>query len=74
MKEEEQLLTPSEAAQLLRVPLSWIYDRTRREAIPLQRLGKYRRIPKTHLLRWVALGCPTNWREIPLESEGLPNE
>ena len=63
MNEAELLLTPAEAAKLLKIPLSWIYERTRKDAIPLHRLGKYTRIPREGLLKWAALGCPENWRE-----------
>jgi excisionase family DNA binding protein len=64
MDETETLLTPPEAAKLLRVPVSWIYERTRRDAIPLRRLGKYTRIPQGALLQWVEHGCPERWEEL----------
>jgi excisionase family DNA binding protein len=48
-----KFLTPQEAADLLQVPVSFIYDRTRRNAIPLRRIGKYVRIPQDELLQWV---------------------
>ena len=46
-------LTPKEAAALLRVPISWIYDRTRTREIPLRKLGRHVRIPKDELLAWI---------------------
>jgi excisionase family DNA binding protein len=49
----EELLTPQAAAELLHVPVSFIYERTRRNAIPLRRIGKYVRIPKAELLAWL---------------------
>ena len=49
----DELLTPQAAADLLKVPVSFVYDRTRRGAIPLRRVGKYVRIPRAELLAWV---------------------
>ena len=49
----EDLLTPHEAAAILRVPVSFVYERTRHNAIPLRRVGKYVRIPKSELMAWV---------------------
>lgn len=42
--ESEELMTVQELAVLLKVPKSWIYERTRRrrqEQLPHLRLGKY---------------------------------
>ena len=36
-----RLFTIQEAAEVLRIPISWLYERTRRNAIPCRRLGKY---------------------------------
>ena len=52
MSETTELLTRHEAAALLKVPVCFIYERTRRDAIPLRRYGKYVRIPKDELLAW----------------------
>ena len=49
----EELLTPHEAAAILRVPVSFVYERTRHNAIPLRRVGKYVRIPREELMAWV---------------------
>lgn len=49
----EDLLTPHEAAAILRVPVSFVYERTRHNAIPLRRVGKYVRIPRNELMAWV---------------------
>ncbi len=52
--EEPEYLTPQEAAAILKVPLSWVYSRTRRGTLPGQRkLGKYIRIRRRELLTWV---------------------
>ena len=43
----EELMTVSEIAEFLKVPVSWVYDRTRRpgnDRIPLLKLGNYLRI------------------------------
>jgi excisionase family DNA binding protein len=42
--ETVRLLTVQEVAELLRVPVSWVYERTRRrgtERIPHVKMGKY---------------------------------
>lgn len=36
-----RLFTVDEAADVLKLPKSWIYERTRRKAIPFHRIGKY---------------------------------
>jgi len=43
-REAETLLTVQEVAALLRVPVSWVYERTRRrgsERLPHVKVGKY---------------------------------
>ena len=42
--ESEALLTVREVAELLRVPISWVYERTRRrgtDRLPHLKIGKY---------------------------------
>jgi excisionase family DNA binding protein len=53
-----KLLTPTEVADLLRVPLSWVYSRSRRDAIPVSRLGKYLRFDQDQITAWALAGCP----------------
>ena len=48
-----ELLTVREAADYLRVPQSWIYERTRRGAIPVRKIGHLVRIPRFELMTWV---------------------
>lgn len=51
------LLTVSEVAQLLQVPVSWVYARTRHRTkarLPGYRLGKYWRFDRAEVLAWVA--------------------
>jgi excisionase family DNA binding protein len=50
------LLTVEEAAALLRVPVSWIYGRTRSRSanrLPGIRLGKYWRFREADLEAWI---------------------
>ena len=51
-----QLLTVSEIAQTLRVPVSWVYERTRRrgfERVPHIKLGKYLRFDPNTVFAWL---------------------
>jgi excisionase family DNA binding protein len=53
---ERALLTVDEVAALLKVPPSWVYDRTRlrtKDRIPGFRLGKYWRFRETDVLAWL---------------------
>jgi excisionase family DNA binding protein len=52
----EALLTVEEVSEILKVPVSWVYERTRRRAadrIPGFRLGKYWRFREADLLAWI---------------------
>ena len=54
--EVAQLLTVAEVAALLRVPVSWVYGRTRKrtlERLPGYRIGKYWRFREDEILAWV---------------------
>ena len=44
-----RLFTIKEAAEVLRLPISWLYERTRRNAIPCRRIGKYVRFTQDDL-------------------------
>jgi excisionase family DNA binding protein len=46
-------LTVHEAAEMLRVPVSWLYERTRTNSIPHVKLGKYLRFDRDELTAWV---------------------
>jgi excisionase family DNA binding protein len=55
-KEENHLLTVGEVAELLQVPLSWVYEQTRRRCpgrIPGFRLGKYWRFSSEDVTAWL---------------------
>ena len=59
-KPDEELLTVREVAGLLRVPNSWVYERTRRrtrDRIPGFRIGKYWRFREDEIHTWVKRQC-----------------
>lgn len=52
-----ELITVQQVAELLQVPVSWIYGRMRKrslERLPAYRLGKYWRFDRNEVLAWVA--------------------
>jgi excisionase family DNA binding protein len=54
--EPEALLTARDVAELLNVPVSWVYERTRERSagrIPGFRLGKYWRFREADVLAWL---------------------
>ena len=53
METTNDLLTVEEAANYLRVPISWVYERTRTRSIPVRKLGRHVRIPRSELLAWI---------------------
>ena len=56
MTAELSLLNVEEVAELLKVPVSWVYERTRRRSIdriPGFRLGKYWRFREADVLAWI---------------------
>ncbi len=54
MSEAPDYLTIKEAAQLMRVPTSWIHARTRLNQMPgMRRIGKYVRVNRQELLAWI---------------------
>ena len=50
----EPLLTPHEAAALLAVRVSWIYDAVRGDRLPCVRIGRHVRFLRSDLERWIA--------------------
>jgi excisionase family DNA binding protein len=57
-REANRLLTVGEVAEMLHVPVSWVYGRMRKrsgERLPGYRLGKYWRFRETEVLAWVEL-------------------
>jgi excisionase family DNA binding protein len=52
----DELMTVSEIAALLKVPVSWVYERTRRpgvEQIPHVKLGKYLHFSMPEVKTWL---------------------
>jgi excisionase family DNA binding protein len=52
-----ELMTVQQVAELLHVPMSWVYGRLRKrslEKLPGYRLGKYWRFDKEEVLAWLA--------------------
>jgi excisionase family DNA binding protein len=47
------LLTAAEVAQLLGVPRTWVYEQSRRGAIPTVTLGRYRRYRRAAIDAWL---------------------
>jgi excisionase family DNA binding protein len=53
---QDELLTVAEVAERLKVPVSWVYERTRRrgiERIPHLKLGKYLRFHACEVRDWL---------------------
>jgi excisionase family DNA binding protein len=50
---DDVLLTVEETAAILKVPKSWVYERTRTRSIPMVKIRRHVRIPREELLEWV---------------------
>jgi len=50
----ERLLSATEVADLLAVPLSWVREAARQDQLPHVRLGRYVRFEREQVLDWVA--------------------
>ena len=46
-------MTAAEVAELLGVPKSWVYEQSRRGAVPTVTLGRYRRYRREAIEAWV---------------------
>jgi excisionase family DNA binding protein len=56
MNEQNELITISELSQRLKVPVSWIYSRSREKGegtIPLMRVGKHLRFNYEDVRQWL---------------------
>jgi excisionase family DNA binding protein len=52
----DELLTVADVAKILNVPVSWVYDRTRKrgsDGLPHVKLGKYVRFQLPEILQWL---------------------
>ena len=65
--QSKDLLTVDEAAQVLKVPKSWIYARTRTGEIPVRKLGRHVRIPADQLAEWVESQAIISSKEVLTE-------
>jgi|WetSurSiteA1Bulk_404760.scaffolds.fasta_scaffold757593_1 excisionase family DNA binding protein len=52
MEEQNRLCTPEEVAKYFRVPLSWVYRKTRERAIPFLKVGRYCRFEMAVIEKW----------------------
>lgn len=52
-QEHSTLMTTDELATYLRVPKTWLYDRTRDNTIPHVKVGKYVRFSLPDILAWL---------------------
>lgn len=64
-------LTVEEAAELLRVKMTWLYERTRTNQVPHVKLGKYVRFDRDELLAWAAQ-FHRDGRDLGLPGRHLP--
>jgi len=56
----EDILTPEEVAARLKVPESWVYEKTRarcRNPMPCLRLGRYIRFDWNAVINWLSAGA-----------------
>jgi excisionase family DNA binding protein len=58
-----KLLTIDQLAELWQVPKSWIYERTRSNSIPHQRLGKYLRFNVDEVEAWAKSSCSLKFKK-----------
>ena len=49
-----RLLTADEVAELLGVPVSWVYEQSRAGRIPTVTLGRYRRYRREAIEQWLS--------------------
>ena len=63
----DSLLTASEVAELLGVPVSWVYEQSRRGRIPTVTLGRYRRYRRDAIERWI-VGIEEGWTPLSLRA------
>jgi excisionase family DNA binding protein len=51
--EPGDILTPTELAERLKVPLSWVYKQSAKDAIPVMRCGTYLRFDWAAVSAWL---------------------
>lgn len=63
MTDADRLLTAGEVAEMLNVPVSWVYERSREGAMPHVPLGRYVRFDRAKVLAWLE-GCSVPGRTV----------
>ena len=58
-----RLFTITEAAEALRIPISWLYERKRRNEIPYRRIGKYVRFTQDDMMDIISSG-EQSWKQM----------
>jgi excisionase family DNA binding protein len=67
-RDDNHLLNVREVAELLRVPVSWVYGRMRKRSlgrIPAYRVGKYWRFEAKEVMAWLH---ETRWQSGPAQN------
>jgi excisionase family DNA binding protein len=66
-----ELLTLDEVVTWLRVPRSWVYERTRKGQIPHVKLGKYLRFSRLALAEWLGAQSRVGQSDLRSTLEGI---
>lgn len=56
-----RLYTVQEAAETLRLPATWLYERTRKDAIPHHKMGKYIRFTEEDIAAIIEMCSKGAW-------------
>jgi excisionase family DNA binding protein len=51
----QKLIGITQLAEILDVPKSWLYSRTRTNEIPHYKIGKYRKFDESEVFEWLKL-------------------
>jgi hypothetical protein len=72
--DRRDMLTPNDVAQMLRVPVSWVYKHTRvtcRDPLPHVKIGKYLRFFESDILGYLGATQPKQFNAI-MPGESAP--
>jgi len=72
MNKDQKFLTVGELAEVLDVPKSWIYERTRHNEIPHFKMGKYVRFDIDEVQKWLEANShrePKNSNQWPFSQQ-----
>jgi predicted DNA-binding transcriptional regulator AlpA len=56
-----EVMTPEQVAEFLQVPLTWLYEKSRRRQrnpLPVHRIGRYLRYTREEVMTWFADQTP----------------